>query len=102
MKLLRILLITLLFGVSASGFAQSLGQNSVAESEKQTIEVTINSEKFYIPSAKQNIRVDVFSIIGAKVASFDIKSGIGESNVNLPQGYYIIKADNTSRKIAVK
>ena len=102
MKIFRIFFILLLLGVSASGFSQNLNQSTVADAEKQTIELTINNEKYNIPHSKLNTHVDVFSIIGTKVASIEVKSGVGEATATLPQGYYIIKADNTSRKIAVK
>ncbi|NDW18861.1 T9SS C-terminal target domain-containing protein [Dysgonomonas sp. 216] len=102
MKFIKPLIIVLLLGFSASGFSQNQEQSSIAEAEKQTVEITINTVKYFIPASKQDLRIDIFSIIGAKVATLNIKSGVGSTDVNLPQGYYIVKAEDTSRKIAVK
>jgi len=102
MKFFKTLFIILLFGVTSSGYSQGLEQDSGADTDKQTIEITINNDRFTMNNVRPNTKVDVFSIIGTKVASIDVKSGYGDSNLNLPKGYYIIKADNTSRKIAIK
>ena len=102
MNFLKIIFITLLLGVSLSGFSQTLDKTSAADSDKQNIELTINNEKVIIPNANPNTKVDIFSIIGSKVSSVEIKSGFCESAITLPKGYYILKVDNTTRKIAVK
>lgn len=103
MNFLKTIFITLLFiGVSYSGFSQNLEKVSSANSDKQTIELTINNEKVFIQSANPNARVDIFSIIGSKVSSVDVKSGFCEGTITLPKGYYILKVDSTTRKIAVK
>lgn len=102
MKLIKIVILSLLLGASLPAFSQSLEQGVASEAEKQFVTVTINNEKYQLPSTKQDVRVDVYSIIGAKVANVDVKSGQGEAFVTLPKGYYIVRANNVSRKIAVK
>jgi hypothetical protein len=102
MNLLKIALIFILLGVSVSGFSQSSDKNSVADNDKPTIELTINNEKVSVPFTSLNTKINVFSIIGSKVLSINIKSGAPEDSITLPKGYYILKMDNITRKIAVK
>ncbi|GAB6012884.1 T9SS type A sorting domain-containing protein [Viscerimonas tarda] len=102
MKSLKIILIFLLLGVSISGFSQSPDRNSVADSDKQSVELTINNEKVLVTTTTLNTKVEIFSIIGSKVLSANIKSGLCESVITLPKGYYILKIDGATRKIAVK
>jgi len=99
---IKALLISILFIISLSVLAQDAKQISIAESNKQTVEITINGDKYQIPDVNPNTRVDIFSILGVKVKSFEVKSGRSDSTITLPKGYYILKIDNTSRKIAVK
>jgi len=101
-KFVKILCVCFLLGISISGSSKSLKGNSVADADKQTIELVINGEKYPIQNVNPNARVDVYSIIGSKITSFQIKSGASDSAVTLPKGYYIIKIDDSTRKIAVK
>jgi hypothetical protein len=102
MDLVKVIFIFLLSGVAVSGFSQSVDKNSVADSDKQSVEIVINGEKTAMPVTSLNTTVNVFSIIGSKVRSIEIKSGSPESPVTLPKGYYILKVDNITRKIAIK
>ena len=103
MRWIKTVFILFLFVVSFSVFAQDMKQTSLAESNKQTtVEITINGDKYQFQDVNQNAKVDIYSILGLKVKSFEIKSGYSDSIITLPKGYYILKIDNTSRKIAVK
>ena len=102
MRLLKTIFFFILFGVSVSGFSQSSNRSSVADSDKQTIELTINNEKVFISVSNLNTKVNIFSIIGSKVSSINVKSGFGERAITLPKGYYLLKVDNTTHKIAIK
>jgi hypothetical protein len=101
MNLLKITVIFVLLVVSVSGFSQSSDKSSVAD-DKPTVELTINNEKVPIPFTGLNTKINVFSIIGSKVLSVNIKSGMPEDSITLPKGYYILKVDNVTRKIVVK
>ena len=89
----------MLFLVSPfAGFSQSK-----IDAEKATsIEVVINGDVLEISSIPNNGRVEVYSIIGSKVASFTVRDGIASEQLTLPKGYYILKTANSTKKIAVK
>ncbi|MFR9165171.1 MAG: T9SS type A sorting domain-containing protein [Dysgonomonas sp.] len=100
----KILLFFVLLGLSVSGFSgNGVRSSAIADNDRQTVELVINGDKYPIQNVNPNGRVDIYSIIGAKVVSFDIKSGVvTDSSISLPKGYYIIKIDDKTRKIAVK
>jgi len=73
-----------------------------ADNDKQTIELIINGDKYPILNVTPTAQVNVYNIIGTKITTFKIKSGVADSPVSLPKGYYILKIDDSTRKIAVK
>lgn len=80
-------------------------QKTVTEfaEEKQSIELTINGEKFIVENLPRDGFIEVFNILGSKVMSFTVKNGINTTRINLPEGYYILKGDNNvTKKIVVK
>ncbi len=46
--------------------------------------------------------LDIYNIMGAKVYSRRVKAGTNQYILSLPRGYYILKIDKYTRKIAVK
>ncbi len=99
---IKILCLFILLGISVSGSSKNLKSVSLSEHEKQNIELVINGDKYQIADVSPNARVDVYSIIGSKVTSFYIKAGVSDSAITLPKGYYILKIEDSTRKIAVK
>jgi len=97
----KILLIFMFVCLPLLGFSQKKAIGF--EDEKQTIELTINGEKFVVENLPREGIVEVFNILGSKVMSFSVKNGINLTRINLPEGYYILKGDNNvTKKIVVK
>lgn len=99
---IKIICLFVLLGISMSGSSKNLKGVSLSEQEMQTVELIINGDKYQLTDVSPNGRVDVYSIIGSKVTSFEIKLGVSDTSIVLPKGYYILKIDDTTRKIAVK
>lgn len=72
------------------------------DEDKPNVELTINGEKFIVQSLPQEGAVEVFNILGSKVTSFNVRGGINVNKVNLPEGYYILRCDNVTKKIVIK
>ncbi|MDU1905584.1 MAG: T9SS type A sorting domain-containing protein [Dysgonomonas sp.] len=96
----KILIIVLLCALSVSGFAQKRDINF--DDEKPKVELTINGEKFVVNNLPQEGIIEIFNILGSKVMSFSVKGGVNVNRINLPEGYYILKSDNATKKIVVK
>lgn len=79
-----------------------LPQSKVEAEKGSPIEIVVNGETIEVSSVPANGRVEIYSIIGAKVASLTIKDGIATDQLTLSKGYYILKAANSTKKIAVK
>jgi len=97
----KILLIVTLVCLPTLAFPQK-GRTAL-DDEKQTVELTINGEKFVVDNLPQEGIIEIFNILGSKVMSFSVKDGVNITRINLPEGYYILKGDNNvTRKIVVK
>lgn len=97
----KILLLLLFVCLPLLGFSQKKSMDF--DGEKQTIELTINNEKFVVENLPREGIVEVFNILGSKVMSFSVKNGTNQTRINLPEGYYILKGDNNvTKKIVVK
>jgi len=101
MKLLyKILIIATLASLPALGFSQRRGFDF--GQERQKAELIINGDRISVRNLPQEGRVEIFNILGSKVMTFSMKNGVNINRINLPVGYYILKADNVTRKIVVK
>lgn len=99
-QITKISILAAFFVISFLGFSQD--RKDGFDSEKQGIELTINGEKFVVENLPQDGTIEVFNILGTKVMTFNVNSGTNSNRVNLPKGYYILKSDNVTKKIAVK
>mgnify|MGYP001174089432 CR=1 FL=1 len=81
----------------------AFNQNSIqmTETEEET-KISISENRLVIENLKQDSILEVYSIVGVKVYSIKIKAGTNEYPLNLPKGYYIIRIDNITKKIALR
>lgn len=98
--IVKILIITLLVILPTVGYSQK--KEITFEDEKPSVELTINGEKFVVQNLPQEGIVEIFNILGSKVMSFNMRGGVNVNRINLPEGYYILKSDNVTKKIVVK
>ena len=78
-------------------------------SEKETVEVsalpitiTVLTNKLIVENAEPNTRLEIFSLLGVRVAEKIIKEAKEEIPLNLSKGYYIIKIADITKKISIK
>lgn len=94
-----LIVISLIF-VPLLGMSQN--QDGGFGSDRQGITLTINNEKVVVTNMPQNGTIEVFNILGSKVTSFTMRNGVNTVRVNLARGYYILKIENTTKKIVIK
>ena len=46
--------------------------------------------------------LEVYSILGVKVRSINLRTYLGVCNIELPKGIYILKAGKVAQKVIVK
>lgn len=96
-----LLFIAFLFGSGFHGFAQSNDQ-VVKEIPQETVRIAIADNRLIIENLQKDTVIEIYSIVGRKVAAIKAKAGYGEYLLNLPKGYYIVKVENTVKKVAIK
>ncbi len=55
-----------------------------------------------IVSNAEGSRLEIYAITGTQIASYEIDSEQKEFVLNLKKGYYIVKVNKTSRRIAIR
>ncbi|WP_029906425.1 T9SS type A sorting domain-containing protein [Prevotella sp. 10(H)] len=109
---LRGILFLVLFGGAAiSAYAGKLDylSNIFASEAKEpqentkTIEITLNyNSKIKLENVPVSGYLEVYSILGVKVRSINLKTIVAETNLDLQKGVYILKAGKVAQKVIVK
>jgi len=81
--------------------------NTAPAVKKQTetsvsLEVIAIDNRIKVANAPADSRLEIYSIVGIKVAEIEMKQPSGEYILNLAKGYYIVKINETVRKIAIR
>lgn len=101
-KLTLFISLIFLLSLTANGFAQEERKPSIAENELTQIYLTVSGSSIRIQNADRGDTLEIYNILGVKVSSTKIDSLDKTINLNLPKGCYILKIENTVRKIAIK
>ncbi len=76
---------------------------TTTDEDTQTIELMINNEsKVKLKKVPKKGKLEVYTILGVKKRTIDIKKIIGEYNIDLPKGIYIFKVAKVAQKVVVK
>ena len=103
MKRIRTYIFAMLLCLSggATFAAQSAAENAIEQTE-HNINITARAGGVEIDNNSDTpVEVAVFAITGTLVKQLSADSG-ERVCIELPSGYYIVKAGNTSKRIAVK
>ncbi len=91
------------FGVSkaqqSSTFAQQI---TIKEVESPPVEVVAVDNRIIVSNAPVGSKLEIYSVVGIKVAEIEMKEPSGEYPVNIAKGYYIVRISNTVRKVAIR
>jgi hypothetical protein len=105
----------ILFVLLFAGFSLSAGSAnteslsdpfSVVEEQQDntmSVEVTINgTSKITMTNVPATGYLEVYSILGVRVKSINLKTCVGGCSIDLPKGIYILKAGKVAQKIIVR
>ncbi|GAB6393589.1 MAG: T9SS type A sorting domain-containing protein [Treponematales bacterium] len=81
--------------------------NAAPAVKKQTetsasLDVIAIDNRIKVTNASAGSHLEIYSIVGIKVAEIEMKQPSGEYILNLAKGYYIVKINETVRKIAIR
>lgn len=105
--IMRIILISIFLSIfvcfQSEIYAQDLKVKTVsAEGERVGFDLTVVGNKIILENAPVGKKIEIYSVVGLKVNEIEIKSSSSEYILNIPKGYYILKIDDTVRKIAIR
>ena len=78
---------------------------SVSESQEKTmsLDVIINgTTKIQMENVPLTGYLEIYSILGVKITSVNLKTCIGGCYIDLPKGLYILKAGRIAQKVIVR
>ena len=86
---------------SVNVVGQEVRKSPTVESETSQVGLIVNNNSIRILNA-ENSTLEIYNVLGVKVGSVKIDSPDKTITLNLPKGCYILKAENVTRKIAIK
>jgi hypothetical protein len=103
-SLVLIIALSIFGSLSANVQQTSRVPRSTAVKQAETPAVTVIAVDNHIKveNAPEGSRLEIFSVVGIKVAEIELKQSNGEYVVNIAKGYYIVRVGDTVRKIAIR
>jgi|YelNatPaOPRAMG01_1025707.scaffolds.fasta_scaffold06560_9 hypothetical protein len=101
----RLLSIAFVFFMLITSCLQSQGQRAAGGSSSSTprISLVVNESKVLtVVNAPMNALVQIYSLVGSKVAEKRITSNRQEFALDLPVGYYIVRIGDQTQKITIR
>lgn len=106
MKVFNIILLalTLQVGSSISTYASKLERTAYTRNQNdlKPIEISVSENRIHVENAPIGSILEIYSVVGIKVAEIELKQSSGDYTVNIAKGYYIIRIGETVRKIAIR
>lgn len=79
------------------------GMQVVNNNDVMSITVIVNNEKrVQLNDIPTRGNLDIFSVLGVKVASISLRSSTPIYQINLPKGVYVFKAGKVAKKVVAK
>jgi hypothetical protein len=108
MKISISFLLIMALGIFGSVSAQTQQSSGIAHStitkqvETPAVSVYAIDNHIKVENAPEGSRLEIYSVVGIKVAEIEMKQASGEYVVNIAKGYYIVRVGETVRKIAIR
>jgi len=97
-----LLAFVLMAALLAPVYAQKSEKVSTPVSQDQTITIILKGKSLQIQNIKVGDKIEILNILGIRVLEKKSDSTYVEIQLELPQGYYIVKVGTLVRKISVK
>lgn len=98
-------LFTLAFSSQFAGWAQDGKDKDELARQRQESRVRVialSESQVQVKHAEPGTLMEVYSILGVKIATVRIESDNQTVSLNLPKGYYIFKIGNVVRRVVIK
>ena len=106
----RFILILIVISSLSGSFAPSYGQQTNTpplpglkeETGKPEVSVIAINNRIKVSNVPIGSKLEIYSVVGIKVAEIEIKQTEGEYEVNIAKGYYIVRIGEAVCKIAMR
>lgn len=106
MRFFYVIVIMLALSAGVSVSAQSVKSTTITNASKlpepEPIEISVHDGRIIVANAPKGSVLEIYSVVGIKVREIEMKQSSGEYPVNIAKGYYIIRIEDTVRKIAIR
>lgn len=106
MKVFYTILLSLAFSASFPAVAYSDCQKDISYTTKQNtspeVEISVIGNRLKVENATVGNKLEIYSVVGVKVLEIEIKQTSGEYTLNIAKGYYIVRINETVRKIVIR
>lgn len=75
---------------------------ALLQDNQSSVEITAYKNYIRVKNAPVGKLLELYSVVGIKVAEIKITSSDGEYSVNIPKGYYIIRIEDIVRKVVIR
>ncbi len=75
---------------------------AIMQLKQDSIQITVTDNRISVVNAPVGSKLEIFSVVGLKVREIEMKQPSGEYLVNISKGYYIIRIEETVRKVAIR
>lgn len=100
--MISLLVLTLGFGLGLQNASAFNPNGFVMEEPVDQTEISMAGNRLIVKNLPKDGILEIYSIVGVKVYSREIKAGTNEYPINLPKGYYIIRIGSLAKKIALR
>ncbi len=88
-------------GIAASPLLKKIPIEAF-ETKPASVILTVTEKTVNVKNATIGSDVEIYNILGIRVAVYKIDSSDKTITLNLPKGWYTLKVDNFIRKMAIK
>lgn len=75
---------------------------AIIQTKTDSVQISVSDNHITIVNAPVGSKLEIFSVVGIKVREIEMKQSSGEYTVNIAKGYYIIRIEETVRKVAIR
>ena len=88
--------------ISVSPLTANSWESYFAVSASQELSIEVTGSSIIVKNLAVDTPIEIYNIMGTKVAVVNAKAGDGEYSINLARGYYIVKVGNIVKKVVLK
>jgi hypothetical protein len=90
---------------TAAHASQRVAEGVFLEQKQDTtpiVEISVVDNIIKVKNVEAGSKLEIYNVVGVKVKEIDMKFPSGDYSVNIDKGYYIVRINDTVRKIIIR